>query len=362
MQDRKSGPLKGLRVVEFAGIGPGPFAGMLLADMGADVVSVLQHTREVDPETTISFRGRSLLKLDLKRPEDLAAAKAMIAQADVLIEGFRPGVMERLGLGPAELHETNPKLIYGRMTGWGQHGPMAPFSGHDLNYIALTGALAAIGPTERPVPPLNLVGDYGGGSLYLVMGILAARLHVLAGGMGQVIDCAICDGAASLMAPIYEMRAQGHWSEGRESNLLDGGAPNYAVYRCADASFVAVAPLEPQFRKLLLARLGLADDPDFASPLPSHWRRQHARLSALFETQPRPYWCALLEESDACFAPILTFDEAKDHPHMAAREVFIQRGGIVQPAPAPRFEATPSNVRAPVETDARGILLQWKTA
>ncbi len=345
----RTGPLAGLRIVEFAGIGPGPFAAMLLADMGAEVVR-LDRPGGGDPYApAVSSRGRTMVHANLKDPADVARTLDLLEGADALIEGFRPGVMERLGLGPDIVLARNPRLVYGRMTGWGQTGPLAHAAGHDINYIAITGALGAIGPAAHPVPPLNLVGDYGGGSLYLVAGLLAALLSAGRTGQGQVVDCAICDGAASLMAMFYALAARGRWSDERESNLLDGGMPYYRTFRCADGAHVALGSLEPQFYARFRDLAGLAGDPDLDARDVAEMRPAlHAKLEALFLTRPRDEWCRLLEGTDACFAGVMTLAEAPDHPHLVARGTFATVDGTVQPAPAPRFSHTPSAITAPL--------------
>ncbi|KMO11409.1 CaiB/BaiF CoA transferase family protein [Methylobacterium platani] len=342
----QGGPLAGLRIVEFAGIGPGPFAAMLLADMGAELVR-LDRPGGADPYSrNVVARGRPTVTVDLKDPADRAGALALLERADALIEGFRPGVMERLGLGPDAVLARNPRLVYGRMTGWGQDGPLARAAGHDITYMAVTGALAAIGPAERPVPPLNLVGDYGGGALYLVTGLLAALLSAGRTGRGQVVDAAICDGAASLMAMFSELASQGRWSDRREANLLDGGAPWYRTYACADGNHVALGALEPHFYALFRRLTGLDADPDFdRRDDPEIWPVLRRKLEALFLTKTRDDWCRLLEGTDACLAPVLALGEAADHPHLAARQTFVTVDGTVQPAPAPRFSGTPSAIR-----------------
>ncbi|WP_407528754.1 CaiB/BaiF CoA transferase family protein [Methylobacterium oryzisoli] len=342
------GPLAGLRIVEFAGIGPGPFAAMLLADLGAEVIR-LDRPGGADPYSrNVVSRGRASVTADLKNPADVAAVLDLLAGADALIEGFRPGVMERLGLGPDAVLARNSRLVYGRMTGWGQTGPLAQAAGHDITYIALTGALAAVGPAAQPVPPLNLVGDYGGGSLYLAMGLLAALLSVRRTGEGQVVDCAVCDGAASLMAMFCDLTAQGRWQDARAANLLDGGTPWYRTYACADGRHIALGSLEPQFYARFLDLTGLADDPDCRErDDAARWPALHRKLEALFLTRTRDAWCALLEGSDACVAPVLTLAEAPGHPHLAARGTFVTHEGTVQPAPAPRFSRTPAAIGHP---------------
>ncbi len=344
----QGGPLAGLRIVEFAGIGPGPFAAMLLADMGAELVR-LDRPGGSDPYSrNVVARGRPTVTVDLKDPADLAGTLALLETADALIEGFRPGVMERLGLGPDVVLARNPRLVYGRMTGWGQDGPLAQSAGHDITYLAITGALAAIGPAEHPVPPLNLVGDYGGGSLYLVAGLLAGLLSAARTGQGQVVDAAICDGAASLMAMFSELASQGRWTDRREANLLDGGAPWYRTYACRDGRHIALGPLEPHFYALFRRLTGLDSDPDFdRRDDPEAWPVLRRKLEALFAGRTRDEWCRLLEGTDACLAPVLTLTEAADHPHLAARQTFVTVDGTVQPAPAPRFSGTPSAIRPP---------------
>lgn len=364
-----SGPLTGIRVVEFAGIGPGPFACMLLADLGADVVRIDRLEPSGlgigrDPKQDVVARGRRSVALDLKSPEGVALARDIAAKADILIEGFRPGVMERLGLGPEEMLAANPRLVYGRMTGWGQHGPLAPAAGHDINYIALSGALHAIGrPGEKPVPPLNLVGDFGGGALYLAFGVLAALIEAGRSGKGQVVDAAMTDGAASLMTPFYAMFAAGRWRDERGVNLLDSGAPWYDTFQCACGRYVAVGAIEAKFYAELIAKLGLAGEPGLPKQWDvAHWPALRDRLARRFLERTRDDWCALLEGSDACFAPVLSLAEAPDHPHNAARGTFVTEGGIRQPAPAPRFSRTPGAVQGPPPAIGEGgsaALADW---
>ena len=336
------GALAGLKIVEFESIGPGPFATMLLCDMGAEVIRISRSGHIQKGMDTITSRGRKIISLDLKKPEDQATAKALCAKADVLIEGFRPQVLERLGLGPEELHAINPKLIFARMTGWGQTGPKAHLAGHDMNYISITGALAAIGHSQdsAPVPPLNLVGDYAGGSMYLVMGILSALYERQQSGQGQVIDCAMSDGASSIMTMFYDMLAHGMWKTERNANLLDGAAPFYSTYRCQDGKDIALGPIEPQFWQLFCEKVG---HPEWLGEgrSPDQWESFKPQLEALFLTKTRQAWCDLLEDTDACFSPILDMTEAPTHPHMQARKAFIELDGITQPAPAPRFSRTP---------------------
>jgi alpha-methylacyl-CoA racemase len=354
------GPLQGIRVVEFAGIGPGPYAAMLLADMGADVVRIDRpgaQRRRID----VTQRGRKLVMLDLKRDEDVAAARALMDQADALIEGFRPGVMERLGLGPTEALARNPKLVYGRMTGWGQEGPLAQWAGHDIDYIAITGALAAIGPAGgRPTPPLNLVGDFGGGSLYLAMGLLAALLHARATGQGQVVDCAISDCVVHMLSMFHGMLASKTWKTEREANLLDGGAPYYGTYECADGKHLAIGALEPQFYATLREKAGLSDKLFDEQRDPALWPAQRAALAAVIRQRGRDEWASLLAASDSCAAPVLTMTEAPEHPHLKARGAFVERGGVVQSAPAPRFSATPGEAGdPPAPASAAEVLAGW---
>ncbi len=342
------GPLSGLKIVEFAGIGPGPFCGMLLSDLGADVIRIDRkgQGRGGSP-ADVTARGRRSVALDLKQPASIEACLKLLESADGLIEGFRPGVMERLGLGPDVALARNPKLVYGRMTGWGQFGPYAKAAGHDMNYIAITGALDAIGTTEKPVPPLNLVGDFGGGALYLAFGLLAGVIHARATGQGQTIDCAMSDGAASLMAMFYGFKAGGMWSEGRRSNLLDGGAHFYDTYQCSDGGWISIGSIEPQFYLLLLEKTGITD-PQFQHQMSrDEWPELRDKLAAVIRTKTRDEWCDLMDGTDVCFAPVLSMSEAPTHAHNAARETFVEVAGVVQPAPAPRFSATPGKIQGP---------------
>lgn len=348
-----AGPLSGLRVIEMAGIGPGPFCGMLLADLGADVLRIdPPEPSGLGIETPAEFdylaRGKRAVVLDLKSEAGGDAARALISRADALIEGFRPGVMERLGLGPGVCLGLNPRLVYGRVTGWGQEGPLARAAGHDLNYIALTGALHAIGPNGGPpVPPLNLVGDFAGGSLYLAMGLLAALLEARTSGKGQVIDAAIVDGTFNMMTMFHSLNAMGGWQAARGGNLLDGGAPFYSVYECADGRFVTVAAVESKFYAELLRILGLSGEnlPDRTDR--RQWPALHRRFAETFLTADSQDWCARLEGSEACFAPVLHLGEASGHPHMAARACLVEVDGHLQPAPAPRFSRTGLKLRGP---------------
>jgi len=358
------GPLAGVKVVEFAGIGPGPFCCMLLSDMGADVVRIDRKGGRGGAKFDVTARGRRSIALDMKDAGDVAVALDLIEKADVLIEGFRPGVMERLGVGPEEALKRNPRLIYGRMTGWGQTGPLAHAAGHDLNYIALSGALHAMGRKGvAPSPPLNLVGDYGGGSLYLAMGVCAALVEVARSGKGQVIDAAITDGTASLMAVMYGLRSAGIWTDERDSNLLDGGAPFYDVYETADGKFVTIGSLEPQFYAMLLEQTGLKDDPAFAAQMDkTNWAAMSEKVAAVIRTKTRAEWTAAMEGTDVCFAPVLDMAEAPSHAHNSARGTFTEVDGVIQPAPAPRFSRTPGAVQnGPVRPGANTteILTDW---
>ncbi|OYY64405.1 CaiB/BaiF CoA-transferase family protein [Sphingomonas sp. 28-62-11] len=338
-----AGALSGIRIIEFAGIGPGPFCGMMLGDHGAEVIRIDRPGARLDPRDALS-RNRKSVILDIKSAEGLAAAKALCATADGLIEGFRPGVMERLGLGPDVLIAENPKLVYGRMTGWGQTGPYAQAAGHDINYIALSGVLHTIGVAGgKPVPPVNYVGDFGGGAMFLAFGMVAGLLAVKNGAPGQVIDAAMTDGSALLAGMSYAMLAQGTTSDVPGTNLLDGGAPFYDTYVCADGKFVAIGSIEPQFYALLRERIGLADDPAFDAQFDkTAWPARKERLAAIFASKSQAEWCALMEMTDVCFAPVLTMAEAPAHPHNQARGTFITIGGAIQPAPAPRFSASPA--------------------
>ena len=343
------GPLAGVKIVEFAGIGPGPMCAMLLADLGAEILRLERPDPEIPKfRTLVLNRNRRSVSLDLKNPEGRATALRLVEQADAVLEGFRPGVMERLGLGPDICLERNPKLIYGRMTGWGQDGPLAHAAGHDINYIALTGALFSIGPKDGPPsPPLNAIGDFGGGALYLALGVVSALLEASQSGKGQVLDVSMVDGAASLITSTYGLRGLGVWKDQRGSNGLDGGAHYYNAYETKDGKYISIASIEPQFYAELVERLAL--DPD---TLPDQldrdkWPEMHGKLAALFKCKTRDEWCELLEGTDVCFAPVLTMGEAPEHPHNKARGTFIEVDGVTQPGPAPRFSRTPLEVRLP---------------
>ena len=354
MQSMRSGPLVGVTVIEMAGIGPGPFCGMLLADLGADVIVIDRPPKEgggdhfdsLRAATAVIGRGRRSLALNLKQPDAIETLLRLLETADILIEGFRPGVMERLGLGPQVCLARNPALVYGRMTGWGQDGPLAQSAGHDLNYIALSGALYGMGnPEQPPMPPLNLVGDYGGGGLMLAFGVVCALLDVRHSGKGQVVDAAMSDGAATLMAMLYGLLAEKSWSPRRGENFLDGSAPFYATYACADGGYVSVAAIEPQFYNLLLDKLEITESELRRQWDKKTWPQLRERLKAVFLSRPRRHWCELLENTDACFAPVLDMHEALVHPHNLARGTFVDVEGLMQPAPAPRFSRTSGQIR-----------------
>ena len=341
------GPLNGYRIVEMAGLGPAPFCAMLLSDMGADVVRIDREggSNPLDLKIDVLNRGRRSVALNLKTPEGIATAFALIARADAVIEGYRPGVMERLGLGPEECLAKNPRLVYGRMTGWGQEGPLAHAAGHDINYIALTGVLDAIGTDESVTPPLNLIGDFGGGALYLAFGVVCALLEARASGKGQVVDAAMVDGAAHLMTMMYGLAQQGKWTDKRQDNLLDGGAHFYGAFECADGKWIAIGSIEPQFYRLLLDTLGIDPDTEDVSQSKENWQRMREQLRQIFLREPQSYWCALMEGTDICFAPVLSMTDAPEHPHNKHRGVFVEDFGITQPAPAPRFSRTPGRIR-----------------
>ena len=355
------GPLAGMKIVEFAGIGPAPFCAALLANLGADVIRIDRAQNAGDKPGRMT-RGRRSVALDLKSRADVETALALIDKADALIEGFRPGVMERLGLGPDVALKRNPTLVYGRMTGWGQTGPMAQAAGHDINYISLSGALHAIGTVDRPVQPLNLVGDFGGGALYLGFGLLAAVLHARGSGQGQVVDCSMVEGSASLLAPFYESFAEGTIGP-RGSNVLDGAAPFYNPYRCSDGKWISLGSIEPQFYALLIDKLGLSKEVPLAAQHDrAQWPALKARLEKVIATRTRDEWCKLMEGTDVCFAPVLDLDEAMRHPHNVARGSFVEVDGSLQPGPAPRFSATPGRLGmkpAAIGADTDAVLADW---
>ncbi|MBO0656408.1 CoA transferase [Streptomyces triculaminicus] len=350
-ETRASGPLTGVRVLELAGIGPGPFAAMLLADLGADVVRVDRPGGPglgVDPAYDITNRNKRSVLVDLKSPDGPPAVLDLAGRADILLEGYRPGVAERLGVGPDAALARNPALVYGRMTGWGQQGPLAHAAGHDIGYIAVTGALGMTGPADGPpYPAANLLGDYAGGSLYLVVGVLAALQHARATGTGQVVDAAIVDGTAHLTAMIHAMLAAGGWQDRRGANLLDGGVPFYGTYETADGGHMAVGALEPRFYAEFARLLGLEDAQAAARADAGRWEELRAAVAARFRQHTRAEWTEIFEGTDACVAPVLSLREAPRHPHLAARGTFAEHAGITQPAPAPRFSATPGSLRRP---------------
>jgi len=365
-----AGPLAGHRIIEIAGIGPGPFAAMLLADLGAEVIRVeragtVRGPAPEQPHGDILLRGRRNIAIDLKHPDGVATLLDLVEQADGLIEGFRPGVMERLGIGPDECLARNPKLVFGRMTGWGQTGPYSQAAGHDINYISLAGALAHFGRKgEGPTPPLNMVGDFGGGGMFLALGVVAALLEAQHSGRGQVVDTAMVDGSAVLMSMFWAFKSMGMFNENeRGTNLLDTGAHFYDVYCCSDGEYISLGSIEPQFYAELLRLTGLTDDEQFAKQMDqAEWGPLKERLTVLFATKSRDEWCEIMEHTDVCFAPVLTMSEAAQHPHNVERETFIEVGGVTQPAPAPRFSRTANEV---VSTPAwpgqhtRDILEAW---
>ncbi|MFZ6772988.1 CaiB/BaiF CoA transferase family protein [Undibacterium sp. SXout7W] len=366
-----SGPLKGIRVIEMVGLGPCPFAAMMLSDMGAEVIRIDRKAKPgadnpfpmLGTEFDVMARGRRSLALDLKQPEARAVLLDLVAQADALIEGFRPGVMERLGLGPETCLERNPALVYGRITGWGQTGPLAQAAGHDLNYVALSGMLHPMGrPDSPPTPPLNLVGDFGGGAMMVAFGVVCALLEARQSGRGQVVDAAMVDGSALLGAMIYGFKAFGAWSDQRGANMLDGGAHFYDTYTCADGKFVSVGAIEPQFYALLL-QLADIHDPEFQSQMEvSCWPSMKKKLAAVFLKKSRQEWCDLMEGTDVCFAPVLDMNEAPLHSHNIARSNFFELGGVMQPAPAPRFSRTTAEVTEPAASPGQhsdAILRDW---
>ncbi len=362
------GPLSGYKIVEMAGIGPAPMCAMLLSDLGADVILIDRIADSglgipVKPKYDLLRRGRPSVALDLKKPEAVNTVLRLVEAADALIEGFRPGVMERLGLGPEVCLARNPRLVYGRMTGWGQEGPLAHASGHDINYIGLAGVLHAIGRKgEAPLPPLNLVGDFGGGALYLAFGVVAALLERERSGRGQVVDAAMVDGAASLMTLMFGLRAAGRWVERRGENLLDSGAPFYEVYETKDGKYVAVGSLEPKFYRELLRLTGLEKEDLPPQHDAGSWAAMKQRFASIFRTKTREQWCRIMEGSEVCFAPVLSMAEAPAHPHNRHRATFVEQDGVTQPAPAPRFSRTPGAIRRPPSApgaDTVAALRDW---
>jgi len=342
-----SGPLSGIKIVEFAGIGPGPFCAMLLSDMGAEIIRIDRKGARGGSPADIGSRGRKSVALDLKKAEGIEACLKLIESADVVQEGFRPGVMERLGLGPDVCLARNPKLVYGRMTGWGQTGPLANAAGHDINYIALTGALAAIGRDEAPVPPLNLVGDFGGGAMFLVMGMCAAFFEAQRSGKGQVIDCAMTDGASSLMTFFYSWAAMGMQVPMREANMLDGGAHFYNTYKTADDKFISIGAIEPQFYALLREKAGLTEAVYDTQNDAAQWPELKEKLAGIFAAKTRDEWDEIMAGTDICYAPVLSMDEVIEHPHNKARQTVVNVHGVTQPNVAPRFSRTPSAIQGP---------------
>ncbi|MFW2380306.1 MAG: CaiB/BaiF CoA transferase family protein [Acidimicrobiales bacterium] len=345
------GPLEGITVVELAGIGPGPFAAALLSDMGATVIRVDRTASAPlgDPAFDTLNRGRRSIAVNLKDPEGTRVVLDLVRQADALLEGFRPGVTERLGLGPEDCLRANPALVYARMTGWGQDGPYASVAGHDINYISLSGALGLLGRAgEAPVPPVNLVGDFGGGALYCAFGIVCGILEARSSGSGQVVDVSMVDGSAGLTNMMWGFKAMGFWSEERGTNMLDTGSHFYDVYRCADNEYVSIGSIEPQFYAELLRLTGLSDDPAFRSQMDrSTWPDLKERLAAVFAAKTRQEWCDIMEGTDVCFAPVLSMQEAAEHPHNVARGTFTTVDGVTQPAPAPKFDRTPGEIQGP---------------
>jgi len=359
------GPLKGFKIIELAGLGPGPFCGMMLADMGAEVISIERGSESPDtPALDCDRRGKRSIALNLKTSEGVETLLQLVEHADALIEGFRPGVMEKLGIGPEQCLSRNPKLVFGRMTGWGQFGPLAKAAGHDINYISLTGALYAVGRSnEKPVLPLNLVGDFGGGGMFLAFGIVCALLEAQTSGKGQVIDAAMTDGSAVLMALMHSLHAQGMWNANRRGvNFIDSGSHFFNVYETLDGKYISIGSLEPQFNQLLIDKLGL-DAEVFSDHLnPEKWPELTKKLEVIFKTRTSADWCELLEGSDVCFAPVLNFIDAQNHPHNVARETYIDVDGMMQPAPAPRFSRTVPEVAFAARArgvDTKSVLSDW---
>lgn len=363
------GPLSGLKIIEMPAVGPVPFAGMMLAEMGADVLRLTRTEQadvgiHVEPKFRTVFRSRPSMAIDLKKQDGVEAVLKLLEQADGIIEGFRPGVMERLGLSPDICLRRNPKLAYGRMTGWGQTGPLSSVAGHDINYIALSGVLSVLGEKDgQPTLPLNLVGDFGGGALFLCVGMLAAMLSAKKDGRGQVIDAAMVDGAASLMTPLYGFLASGMWKEGRGTNILDGGAHFYSVYETSDRNFIGIGPIEGKFYRELLRIIGLDHDRELIDGFMDRdkWPDLKQKFAKVFKTKTRSEWTSLLEHLDVCVSPVLGMREVTDHPHIAQRKVFLDLDGVLQPAPAPRFSNTPTEIRCSPESkiDCSDILKQW---
>ena len=359
------GPLTGVKIIEVGGIGPGPFCGMMLSDMGAEIVRIERKggLSLSEPKYDLLTRNRKSISMNLRKPQGMNTLLRMLEQVDALQEGFRPGVMEKLGIGPDVCLERNPRLVYGRMTGWGQEGPLARAAGHDINYIALSGALHTIGrEDQKPVPPLNLVGDFGGGGMLLAFGMVCALYEARKSGQGQVVDAAMTDGSAALMAMIYGLKAAGLWNDKPGTNLLDTGAHFYDTYETADNKFIAIGAIEPQFYEGLL-KLAEIDDPDFQNQLDfTQWPRLKDKLSILFKTKTRQAWCDIMEGSDVCFAPVLSMSEAPEHPHNKQRKTFIENEGVLQPAPAPRFSRTKPEIKGPPPTpgqDTQSVLADF---
>ena len=358
------GPLTGIKVIEMAAIGPVPFCAMMLSDMGAEVIRIDRLSQKGSGSSAnVLYRGRKSVAFDLKNSIALDSTLRLSDQADVILEGFRPGVMERLGLGPEVCLERNPKLIYGRMTGWGQSGPLSHAAGHDINYISIAGALGSMGYADRPpAPPLNLIGDFGGGAMYLLAGILAAIVERNSSGKGQVVDAAMTDGTASLLSPFYGLMAMGMWSTERYSNRLDGGAFYYGSYECSDGKYISLGSLEPQFYALLLEKCGITDETFKEQSDQEAWPIKREKMEALFKTKTQQEWCGILEGTDVCFAPVLNLKEAPDHPHNKTRQTFVKIQGVTQPAPAPRFSRTQGKIQSPAAitgANTQEVLIDW---
>ena len=358
------GPLTGIKVIEMAAIGPVPFCAMMLSDMGAEVIRIDRLSQKGSGSSAnVLYRGRKSVAFDLKNSIALDSTLRLSDQADVILEGFRPGVMERLGLGPEICLERNPKLIYGRMTGWGQSGPLSHAAGHDINYISIAGALGSMGYADRPpAPPLNLIGDFGGGAMYLLAGILAAIVERNSSGKGQVVDAAMTDGTASLLSPFYGLMAMGMWSTERYSNRLDGGAFYYGSYECSDGKYISLGSLEPQFYALLLEKCGITDETFKEQSDQEAWPIKREKMEALFKTKTQQEWCGILEGTDVCFAPVLNLKEAPNHPHNKTRQTFVKVQGVTQPAPAPRFSRTQGKIQSPAALTGENteeVLSDW---